>query len=90
MKPGLNILFITLICKSFLSASLLNVDPQREDTNLQEEQIQGLQYIEDQNLQQEHIQGLQFSEDADLQEERTHDIQFLEDQNFQQERELGR
>jgi hypothetical protein len=75
MKAYFSILGIVWMCTtSMLNAYDLNVDPQREDTDLHEERIKGLQYTEDQNLQQEQ----------------THDIQFEEDQNFKQERELGR
>lgn len=90
MKPYLSLLIAALICESLLNASYLNVDPQKEDTDLHQEQIQGPQYTEDQNLQQEQIQGPQFFEDQNLQQEQTQDFQFKEDQNFQQERELGR
>jgi hypothetical protein len=53
MKKVYPVLFMALICKGLLMASPLNMDPQMEDQNLQQEQIQGLQYTEDQNLQQE-------------------------------------
>ena len=84
------IIFMTLICEALLNASNLNIDPQKEDTYLQQERTQDLQFQEDQNLQQEEIKGLQFNEDKNLQQEQTNDIQFREDQNFRQERQLGR
>jgi hypothetical protein len=68
-------ILMALLCQGMLNASnLLNIDPQKEDSNLQQERTRDLQFLEDQNLQQEQ----------------TNDLQFREDQNFQQERELGR
>ena len=86
----IDILLMTLICHGVLNASILNVDPQREDTNLQQEQIKGIQYLEDQHLQQEPSLGPQLNEDQNLQQEQTKDIQFEEDQSFRQERQIGR
>ena len=73
-----------------LQASNMNVDPQREDTNLQREQSTGLQINADKNLEHERTHDIQFTEDPNLEKEQTHDEQFYEDQNFKQERELNR
>lgn len=70
----LQILLLLVASQSILTASNLNIDPQREDTYLQQEQTHDIQFEEDQNLEQEQ----------------TDDIQFEEDQFFKQERELGR
>lgn len=71
---------------SLLFGSNVNVDPQREDTNLQREQTHDIQFEEDKNLQQERTNDIQFKKDKNLQQERTKDIQFFEDQNLRQEK----
>lgn len=93
MKTRYNVILslITVLFWSFsLVASNVMVDPQREDTNLQEEQSRGLQINEDKYLQQEQTRDIQFREDKELQQEQTRDVQFYEDQNLQQEKELNR
>lgn len=88
MKRFFIVLFAVSLCYIGLFAENLNVDPQREDTYLQQEQTDDIQFNEDKNLQQEAVQG--FQEDRNLEQEQTHDIQFEEDQNLQQEKELER
>lgn len=78
------------IVGNFLNASNVHVDPQREDTNLQNEQTRDLQFEEDKNLEQERTRGIQFEEDQFLQQEQTRDLQFEEDKFLQQEKELER
>lgn len=75
---------------SLLNASNVYVDPQREDTYLQQEQTRGMQFEGDKNLEQERTTGLQFTGDQFLQHEQTRDLQFEEDKNLQQERERER
>lgn len=74
----------------FLHASNVFVDPQREDTYLQNEQSRGLQIEEDKNLQHERTRDIQFYSDMNLQREQTRDLQFEEDKFLQQERSLNR
>ena len=50
------VLFLVL-SQSVLNASPLNVDPQREDTNLQREQTHDIQFEEDKNFRQERELG---------------------------------
>lgn len=89
-KMYLPLAMIALVFESSLLASNVNVDPQREDTNLQREQSTGMQINADKYLQQERTHGIQFTEDPNLQKEQPHDEQFYEDQNFKQERQLNR
>jgi hypothetical protein len=44
---------IGLISKGLVLGSDLSIDPQMEDTNLQDEQTRDIQFEEDKNLQQE-------------------------------------
>lgn len=90
MKIYIYTSFIALTFQVAIFAYNVNVDPQREDTFLQQEQTKDIQFNEDKDLQQEQTHDIQFEEDKYLQREQTRDIQFEEDKDFKQERELGR
>lgn len=83
------LILIMLFGSLSVLASDVNVDPQREDTFLQEEQSKGPQ-MDDRYLQQEQMQNPPRRVDEGLPQERTHDLQFYEDRNLQQERSLER
>lgn len=81
--------FLVFLCWGFKVYSSIIVDPQREESNLQNEQSKGIQMTEDLNLQQEGSKGVEFG-DRNLQQERTNDLQYREDLNMKQEKDLNR
>jgi hypothetical protein len=82
--------FFFVLCLNSLYCSNVNIDPQRQESNLQNEQSKGLQMKEDSNMQQEQPKGIQLEEDSNLRQERTNDLQFREDLDMKQEKELNR
>lgn len=82
-------LFVMLIGSFSLYGSDVNVDPQRQDSNMQREQLKGPQMPGNKDIQQEETKDIQFKANQNLEQEKTHDREF-QDHNFKQEKEIGR
>ena len=87
MKTACSLLILMLGAFA-LEGSNVNVDPQKEDENLQHEQPQWVQPKKD--LQQEQTDDFQYKEDLNLKHEQTNDLQYREDLNLKQEKALNR